>query len=567
MQGRVKIMESPTRYKLFKKGKLWLAAAIATITLGIGGLAATNVYADTNAADSNGQATTYYQTNQVRNRFYNQNGQTYYYDASGNQLKNSWYTAGNNKYYFGSDGVMVTNKLVTINGRTYQFDGGGVMQQNNFVVNNGNIYYYGSDGARYTNQWYENGSNKYYFDGNGKMVRNANWTINGQSYHFDGNGLASQVTTVVGSSQSSQGHAPYSSIRQATPATMNDLSAKGLQLVNANRDHNGTNLEPITVLGGYDNITTHSGYFTNNKNAVSSENQLPLDFKPGILAYDPDNDTSEVISNSGLTEAQEMRLNDLSTQWMNSLRNEYWNVLQPQNKYGSRFVGRTHESLRYTDNTPNGRSAIQPLITTNDFWHNVGQMIAAEREAVNMPYEHTDSYSNYNGKTFYFDGHSHVYQPYTSVISDEIKNVFKSTPKTRSQGRGWRFGENLYDLQGSTMLQMEVNLYNKMQVMLWGEYVQYSNGTVGNGSHLVNALDPQAQLVTMGFQRIQNAGDKPHYYVTWEFYGATDTTTFGGANSASYAYGTADTRKNNTMRTYDGIENIGVVQKIRSAQA
>lgn len=566
MQGRVKIMEFAKRFKIYKKGKLWMTAAICTIALGVSAVAAPQVNADVN--DEN-QVATYQQNNQIRNRFYNQNGQTYYYDASGNELKNSWYTIGDNQYYFGNNGVMLTNQIANINGKNYQFDGGGVMQRNDFVINNGNVYYYGANGAGYSNQWYDNGGNKYYFDNNGQMVRNANWTINGQDYHFDGNGAATQYNAALVSKQAAyQARSPYAAIRPATPIdSMSQLTVRGQQLVNVNRAQNGTNLYPVTVLGGYENITTHSGYFTDDRNAVSSENQLPLDFQPGILAYDPDNDTSEVISNSGLTVAQEMRLNDLSTQWMNSLRNEYWNVLQPQNRYGARFVGRTHESLHYSDNTPNGHSAIQPLITTNDFWHNVGEMIGAERTAVNMSYDHTDSIKDYNGHTFYFEGHQHVYQPYTSVIADEINNVFKSTPLTRSQGRGWRFGENLFDLQGSTMLQMEVNLYNKMQVMLWGELVQYANGNIGNGSHLVNALDPQAQLVTMSFQRINNAGDKPHYYVTWEFYGATDTTTFGGANNASYAYGTADTRKNDNMRTYYGIENTGVVEKIRNAQA
>ena len=559
-------MDSLKRFKLFKKGKLWLSAAICTLAVGVGGLA-TQPAAHAAASFETAPTSTGTSTSQIHNRFYNQNGQTYYYDNSGNQLRNSWYSINGNQYYFGADGQLVTNKLVTINGNTYQFDGGGVMQRNNFAMINGNVYYYGNNGARYTNQWYTNGGHQYYFGSNGQMVTNQNVSINGTSYHFDGNGLAVQNTPTVASAASrTVSHSPYTSIRRATPASMNDLSARGLALVNRNRDHNGTNLDPISILGGYDNITTHSGYFNNYNNAVSSENQLPLDFTPGILAYDPDHDTSEVISNSGLTEAQEMRLNDLSNQWMNSLRNQYWNGVQPQNRYGSRFTGRTHDSLHYWDNTPNGHTTIQPLMTTVDFWHNVGGMVGAEREAVKMTYDHTDSNQTYNGHPFYFEGHQHVYQPFTTVISNEVANVFKSTPKTRAEGRGWRFGENLYDLQGRTMLQMEVNLYNKMQVMLWGEYVQYANGTVGNGSHLVNALDPQAQLVTMGFQRIANNGDKPHYYVLWEFYGATDTTTLGGPNSAAYAYGTADTRKNNTMRTYDGVINTGVVNKIRSAQ-
>lgn len=560
-------MDSSKRFKLYKKGKLWLTAAICTLALGLGCVASQSTAEAAASYESSPTTTASTPTNQLRNRFYNQNGQTYYYDNAGNQLRNSWYSLHGHQYYFGNDGVLVTNKLVTINGNTYQFDGGGVMQRNNFTMINGNVYYYGNNGARYTNQWYENGGHQYYFGANGQLVTNQNVSINGTDYHFDGNGLATRATPVVPSSTNNgPSHSPYISIRRATPASMGDLSARGLQLVNANRDHNGTNFYPISILGGYDNITTHSGYFNNDNNAVSSENQLPLDFTPGILAYDPDHDTSEVIGNAGLTPEQEMRLNDLSNQWMNSLRYQYWNVVQPQNHFGSRFVGRTHDSRHHWDNTPNGRSTIQPLVTTVDFWHNVGGMIGAEREAVKMTYDHTDSFKPYDGHPFYFEGHQHVYQPFTTVIANEIANVFKPTAKTRADGRGWRFGENLYDLQGKTMLQMEVNLYNKMQVMLWGEYVQYQNGTVGNGSHLVNAIDPQAQLVTMGFQRIANNGDNPHYYVLWEFYGATDTTTLSGPNSAAYAYGTADTRKNNNMRTYDGLINTGVVDKIRSAQ-
>lgn len=69
-------MDSLKRFKLFKKGKLWLSAAICTLAVGVGGLA-TQPAAHAAASFETAPTSTGTSTSQIHNRFYNQNGQTY----------------------------------------------------------------------------------------------------------------------------------------------------------------------------------------------------------------------------------------------------------------------------------------------------------------------------------------------------------------------------------------------------------------------------------------------------------------------------------------------------------
>lgn len=69
------------------------------------------------------------------------------------------------------------------------------------------------------------------------------------------------------------------------------------------------------------------------------------------------------------------------------------------------------------------------------------------------------------------------------------------------------------------MLQYEVDLYNKLQGMTWGEY---NAGSQVMGGHLNNALCPSLSTVSMAFESRRShtkGSSNPDYYVTWEFAG------------------------------------------------
>lgn len=230
-------------------------------------------------------------------------------------------------------------------------------------------------------------------------------------------------------------------------------------------------------------------YFTADANTakVSSEGQLPLDFKPGIILYDPDNDHSEKIGDT-LTEAQAHKLSELATYWTNQLRHQWVT--------DGNLVHIVYDNK---DETP---SSIQDL-TTNDQEQKIADQIGHDREAVNYGYTHTGYDAGVKRSGEYY--------------KDIVKSISANSP-AGSYVAGSTV-ENMYQVEGKTMLQAEVSLYNRLQVMYYGEAV--ANGshlTAPQNTHLRNAVDPAMFAMATGFQKI---GDHKWIFVN-EYVGSRD---------------------------------------------
>lgn len=230
-------------------------------------------------------------------------------------------------------------------------------------------------------------------------------------------------------------------------------------------------------------------YFTADANnaKVSSAGQLPLDFKPGVILYDPENDHSEKIGDT-LTEAQAHKLSQLATYWTNQFRHQW--------------VADGNTTFVIYDNKAEVPASLRDL-TTNDAEQKIADQIGHDREAANYGYTHTG------------------YAPGVKRSGEYYKDIVKSI-STNSPAGSYVAGstaENMYQVEGKTMLQAEVSLYNRLQVMYYGEAVTDGNHlTAPKNTHLRNATDPAMFAMATGFQKI---GDHKWIFVN-EFIGSRD---------------------------------------------
>jgi hypothetical protein len=272
-----------------------------------------------------------------------------------------------------------------------------------------------------------------------------------------------------------------------TPST--DLSSAG-QAVSQLAPSTSTRLAAVSLGAVDQTITPDRGLFNTNSNVVSSEQQLPTTFTPGIIQYDQQNDHSEKI-NGQLTTQQMQTLNDYSNRWMNSLRH-IWQSSPSQYSY--------HDQAYQAPND---------LVTPTALFSAISEM-AADRTRVNYGYDHTgDEHTVLNaaGNTAYGQ---YIVQADLTPSEEVVRSVAPN-----ATGTGFTVGENLFKLSGSTMLEAEVNLFNRMEDMLWGEATDLNGKLEGANEHLANALNPLFTHVAMGFQLVS----PNHWYVIWDFEG------------------------------------------------
>lgn len=296
----------------------------------------------------------------------------------------------------------------------------------------------------------------------------------------------------------------YSAISSTTvtpsqPATPSmDLSTRGQQV--AQLAPAASSQLAAVSLGAVDQtITPKMGLFNDQQNIVASQEQLPEQFIPGIIQYDGTNDHSAKIADQ-LTTDQMKELNDYSNRWMNSLRHTWQS--NPE-KY--RYQGQAYQA-------PND------LMTPPTLFDAVSEL-AADRTRVNYGYDHTGderTILNNNGDTSYGQ-----YVQRAELTPPESL-VTRIAPT--ATGTSYQVGENLFKLSGYTMLEAEVNLFNRMQDMLWGEATTVNGKLEGANEHLANALNPILTHVAMGFQKVS----PNHWYVLWVFDGLSNRNPFTG---------------------------------------
>ena len=364
---------------------------------------------------------------------------------------------------------------------------------------------------------------------------------------------------------------------------------------------------PIVHVARWNNI--ENSWFKNPQAMkVSNKDQLPMDFKPGIILYDAANDHSTKIASTGLTEDQKRELNTLSNHWLNQVRHYFWNVLQiqktnPNAKINGYYNG-TRE-LTVKDFAP--QAPIHDLFTPNEYWQQVGQIISRGREKYGTNYEHTTAQASnkftlkdhnqtgWNNGSGDYSGVISLWGQWNSAHNDTALEGSLYDPETNgSKIESLATGENLYRINGSTMLEMEVSLYNKLQEMAYGEYqgqISNTDKTPLIGGHLANVLNPKFQFVTMAFQNattdptfkaLPNTG--ANYYVMWDFAGIQDESVSENALKKATAEGGKWVGISKTDTSIDKIDtvdssetghdlidpngeiNTGIVDQIHAAQ-
>lgn len=220
-----------------------------------------------------------------------------------------------------------------------------------------------------------------------------------------------------------------------------------------------------------------------NKAAESTPHdisELPLDFQPGLLSYDAENDNSEKVSADGLTAEQIQVLRALALSWENGFRN---NVFQNYREFYNAV------------NKNNGFANVAPTnLVSTDITDQIADQVVANRTKYNV------------------DNNSHTIQqngmPKDATYSSVINNTFSSLENSLANEFSGKIiyndtNENLTTIQAgnATLLNYAINLYNSMQGMYYGELVNPTH----IGGHAINLLRAGVHAVGIGFQKLTDA--------------------------------------------------------------
>ncbi|WP_076459673.1 glycosyl hydrolase 53 family protein [Limosilactobacillus caccae] len=213
-------MEIKKHFKLYKAGKTWCCAAIATIALGTGMALGSSVALADDTPSENTTAMTTSSTEQepavqtdssqtesvkkVNKSITDENPasnveaiKTAAADDSSQRNAETvpaaaepetFKTVNGNTYYYGKNGKLYQNQFYNNLGKTYYFQENGARLDNSFYHNWGHSYYFGNDGALYTNQFLTKDNKTYYFDNQGIMYQNQFYNNWGHTYYFGSDG-------------------------------------------------------------------------------------------------------------------------------------------------------------------------------------------------------------------------------------------------------------------------------------------------------------------------------------------------------------------------------------------
>lgn len=238
-----------------------------------------------------------------------------------------------------------------------------------------------------------------------------------------------------------------------------------------------------TIMGMYPGQTPYSREDAANHTAVydythvpTNVSEMPTDFQPGLLIYNPDLDTSEVVSPDGFTEAQKQTLRAFMTSWANSFRNWIYNndrdVWNEANKI-SKFKNQAPRELKFTT-------------TMNDAGNKIGQM---RTDAGLTNDQHT--IPSYNPKADYNKA-----IPNINVEGAQADNYMVMYTNAGMENL-MTVEPSIVDNAKPTMLNYLISAYNMTQAMWYGEI--YSDGL---GGHARGILDNDLGYVTGGFEKI-----------------------------------------------------------------
>lgn len=286
-------------------------------------------------------------------------------------------------------------------------------------------------------------------------------------------------------------------------------------------------------------------------------NELPLDFLPGLLSYDANNDHSEKVSADGLTAAQIQTLRALALSWENGFRN---NVFQNYREFYNAV------------NNKNGFTDVAPLdLVATDLSDKVADQVVASRTKYNVDNNsHSITQSGLPADATYSKYMANAIGGLQQNLTNEFtgKTVYSVT------------NENLTTMQAGTLtlLNYAINLYNSMQGMYYGELVTPQN----IGGHAKNLLRADIHIDAIGFQKltdemvnknVSGVTDKknPSYAVTFDHTGInidhTSNLTKQVQQRNVWGTSTVDNQLNAIKYAQHHTETVNGTQKVTPTDA
>ena len=386
-------MEIKKHFKLYKDGKKWCCAAIATTALGIGlTIGSPSVLADAdtitstsdannslvkndNTSDTNSNSESTFtdtnknstnekavnenknidssqQTNQEQTESNNSEEQTNPVNvkAENTDIKdsipekstpNTFKEINGSTYYYGENGDLYRNQFYNNWGRTYYFQANGARLDNGFYNNWGRTYYFGADGARWDNRFYNNWGRTYYFQNDGSRLDNSFYNNWGRTYYFGADGARWDNRYMV-----KWGRAYY-------------FGSDGALLQNQLKSINGIN------------------YWINNEGVIPLKNQFLTANENQLFYFD---------GNGSLV------VNKFYHNWGHTY---YFGT--DGARYTDQFLNRDGK-VYYFDN--------QGIMYQDQYYKNWGHAYYFGTDGA----RYTDQFLNKNGKVYYFDNQGIMYQ-------------------------------------------------------------------------------------------------------------------------------------------------------------
>lgn len=276
-----------------------------------------------------------------------------------------------------------------------------------------------------------------------------------------------------------------------------------------------------TLNGEYPRFTP---YTTTSKDKIDWSSQpqsiqdIPTNFTPGLIAYNPSKDNSEKINKDGLTAEQLATIRAFATKWTNDFRNYIYDNETDVWNHVNRYL-------------PSNDRPMEILIT--DKTNQLGDQIANSRDKYHVDDNHhsieasgiakDETYKALTGKLI-----DNTNKQVSDAILNELKtnhNINAKSVRVVIQSNG----ENLMTVMSkyNTMQAYLTEMYNMMQAMYYGELVQ-THGNINVGGHVYNVLKNTTKYMGIGMQKLNDQSDTdkltqaikgPVYAMTFDFIG------------------------------------------------
>lgn len=276
-----------------------------------------------------------------------------------------------------------------------------------------------------------------------------------------------------------------------------------------------------TLNGEYPRFTP---YTTTSKDKIDWSSQpqgiqdIPTNFTPGLIAYNPSKDNSEKINKDGLTTEQLATIRAFATKWTNDFRNYIYDNETDVWNHVNRYL-------------PSNDRPMEILIT--DKTNQLGDQIAHSRDKYHVDNNHhsieasgiakDETYKALTGKLI-----DNTNKQVSDAILNELKtnhNINAKSVRVVIQSNG----ENLMTVMSkyNTMQAYLTEMYNMMQAMYYGELVQ-THGNINVGGHVYNVLKNTTKYMGIGMQKLNDQSDTdkltqaikgPVYAMTFDFIG------------------------------------------------